>query len=1296
MSLNSSSIKRLALVGLLACSPFALGSRLFTDGFEENNLTQTMWTLQHGSTVTLQSSVVHSGKYALHIVANAAQPYVVRDFRNPVTSGTYFVRFYLRVASLPASPNVARIFKISNTSGGTSGVIELGNDGRLTVTSNPGTEVAGTTVLTPNTWYCIELRDLLSTTAGELELRVNGTTDATITNTSTIATNVQRLTFGVSGPPLTEDIYFDDIAVNDTAGGFQNSWPGEGKIALVNPAADIAVSWTRSGSAPAGSNFAGVSDVPGLPSDSKSYNSNAGTSAVDRFAFSALPTEIPSNAQMILFDIYARGGSNSTSAGSFAFQVWDENGTNTPGPAFSTAVNGWRIGAIGSNDEHQVFDIGTLARADAQAFNIGYKANSGSGVAKFVTSLWANVEWIEGSGAGTNQAPNGTITSPVGNVSINAGDSVSFAATASDPDNNLPLTSLWNFGSGSGVPNSTSESPGLVQFNSPGTFTVSFTATDSLGLSDPTPDTRVITVHSLGGNSPPDGTITSPSTDVTINVGDTVSFAATGSDPDNNLPLSFQWNFGLGSGAADSTVQSPGSVQFNYTGTFTVTMTATDSLGMPDPTPATRRITVVNPTGNTSSGRVFTTGFEERDLTSTMWAAKVNDIVRVQGNVVHSGKSALHIVASNTGPYLYRDLSSAVGSGTYYFRFYLRPSKRPPSGGAIRVFKFGSIAGSTSAILELDSTGNLELTSGDGSTVNSATSLANNKWYRIELRDALSSTGGQLELLVDGVRDALLTNVNTLPANAQRLTFGVSHGTQTGDFYIDDFAVNRNTGVFQNTWAGAGNIGLVMPASDIAIGWTRAGNLPFPRNWQNVADVPPFPDDSDSYNTDSGTIDVDRFSISSFPSDMPSNARMVLMDLYARGGSNSTTSKSFAFETWNESGSITNGPAFNVNVNGWRIGSIGGSNEHQLFNFGTRTKAAAQNFNVGYKANTGAGLVKRITALWANTEWWQSCPYVRMSQPRSLYLQTSSTLSVSAEMCSTVAGSGIRFVLDGGPGSGGVQMDDYNQPFVVNFSGLASSEHVVDAYLIDNAGNQISGVATHDKVTSIGVGKYYVAMGDSITAATGDDYPADDISLDGRNSGGGYEPILNNLLTSFFDRPVTVVDEGVGGTTSGDGITLLPALLSEHPPAQLYLVLYGMNDARPGNPIPSGLGLSPGDPGYAGSYKDHMQRIINGINASGAQIALAKIPIALGDCNDPTVCPPYPDPNTGARSLNIQQFNKVIDELVADPANNITITPPDFYSYFEAHYQTQYSDNIHPNGIGYQSMANLWFQALTQ
>ncbi|MBI4687070.1 MAG: discoidin domain-containing protein [Nitrospirae bacterium] len=115
------------------------------------------------------------------------------------------------------------------------------------------------------------------------------------------------------------------------------------------------------------------------------------------------------------------------------------------------------------------------------------------------------------------------------------------------------------------------------------------------------PWTSMAELSALGspflGNFPPEGTINTPTTDITINAGNTVNFTGAGSDSDNNLPLTYRWNFGAGSGIADSTLEDPGAKQFNTPGTYTVTFTVTDSLGASDPTPATRVITVLNTSG---------------------------------------------------------------------------------------------------------------------------------------------------------------------------------------------------------------------------------------------------------------------------------------------------------------------------------------------------------------------------------------------------------------------------------------------------------------------------------------------------------------------------------------------------------------------------------------------------------------------------------------------------------------------------------------------------------------------------
>jgi YD repeat-containing protein len=190
----------------------------------------------------------------------------------------------------------------------------------------------------------------------------------------------------------------------------------------------------------------------------------------------------------------------------------------------------------------------------------------------------------------------------------------------------------------------------------------------------------------------------------------------------------------------------------------------------------------------------------------------------------------------------------------------------------------------------------------------------------------------------------------------------------------------------------------------------------------------------------------------------------------------------------------------------------------------------------------------------------------------------------------------------------------------------------------------------------------YIAVGDSITDGAEDDIPSD---------GTGYEPILANLLSTM------IANEGVGGDSSFDGAFFISATLSNYPTAIYYLVLYGTNDADTfGGPTPSGMGLNPGDPDYAGSYKDNMQQIISAIKAAAKIPYLAKVPFT---------------PLSRYSDTSIQEYNAVIDELVS--VNGISVTPPDFYTYFKNH-QDELADGLHPNGIGYQSMANLWDIAL--
>ena len=99
--------------------------------------------------------------------------------------------------------------------------------------------------------------------------------------------------------------------------------------------------------------------------------------------------------------------------------------------------------------------------------------------------------------------------------------------------------------------------------------------------------------------------------------------------------------------------------------------------------------------------------------------------------------------------------------------------------------------------------------------------------------------------------------------------------------------------------------------------------------------------------------------------------------------------------------------------------------------------------------------------------------------------------------------------------------------------------------------------------------------------------------------------------------------------------------------------------------------------GLAGSFKHNLQRIINAVTGESKMIFLAKAP---------------PHMSNATRDAVIQEYNLVIDELIVD--NGFSgYSPPDFHTYF-INNPGEMSDNLHPNGQGYESMARLWCESL--
>src|SRR5262249_36609023 len=82
--------------------------------------------------------------------------------------------------------------------------------------------------------------------------------------------------------------------------------------------------------------------------------------------------------------------------------------------------------------------------------------------------------------------PQGSISAPAGNLTINAGQAVNFSTTSS--------AAAYSWAFPGGAPATSLAASQSVSFAVPGTYPTSLTVIDSSGNSDPNPPTRTITV----------------------------------------------------------------------------------------------------------------------------------------------------------------------------------------------------------------------------------------------------------------------------------------------------------------------------------------------------------------------------------------------------------------------------------------------------------------------------------------------------------------------------------------------------------------------------------------------------------------------------------------------------------------------------------------------------------------------------------------------------------------------------------------------------------------------------------
>lgn len=178
----------------------------------------------------ITSSPVHEGAKAYRMGDTPTLPSSGEvDWAFTFVSGTrYYARSWVRLSGIPATSSID-LQLIAN--GGTNlASLSLQTDGKIGLYDqvNAFANYGFAPALVADTWYLLELSWQITTTAGPLDIleaRLNQTTFALKNDADLAWASMPNQIKFLAGNPQSLLIYHDQLAVNDTTTGTENSWP---------------------------------------------------------------------------------------------------------------------------------------------------------------------------------------------------------------------------------------------------------------------------------------------------------------------------------------------------------------------------------------------------------------------------------------------------------------------------------------------------------------------------------------------------------------------------------------------------------------------------------------------------------------------------------------------------------------------------------------------------------------------------------------------------------------------------------------------------------------------------------------------------------------------------------------------------------------------------------------------------------------------------------------------------------------------------------------------------------------
>lgn len=246
-------------------------ARIFTEGFETGAGLQglTGYADVNNYQIVADAKSWGKGTYCARIFGTGNAPSlgtsVKYAYKTFATSSEIYTRFSIKLATTETTTFFIIPFRDAsgNVIGGIVRTTGSAISHPLRAYKSTGTDLGALTTLDGG-WHTFEVHLQNTSGAYAMDVKIDGSTYLTYADTSPVgAANIAQIRFNQEGTSLSAmDIKFDDIAINDTTGGVDDDWIGEGTVVALIPNGNGDLSELTGSDADQTDNYLLVDEIP--------------------------------------------------------------------------------------------------------------------------------------------------------------------------------------------------------------------------------------------------------------------------------------------------------------------------------------------------------------------------------------------------------------------------------------------------------------------------------------------------------------------------------------------------------------------------------------------------------------------------------------------------------------------------------------------------------------------------------------------------------------------------------------------------------------------------------------------------------------------------------------------------------------------------------------------------------------------------------------------------------------------------------------------------------------------------